>query len=414
MPETAYFDPRDPRFVTDPYPLYAELRERAPIHRNPLGFRVFMRHGDAQAILKDRRFSSDARSHVDLDLLSPEAVKGFQGREGVAEELGEMAPFLFRDPPDHTRLRGLVAKAFTPRGVESLRPRVEQIARSLIDRACKAGQVDLVDALAYPLPVQVISEMLGIPEEDRHLFREWSDVLARGLDPDFLLPEEFVDRRLASLMAFVVYFSGLIEERRRSPGDDLVSKLVQVEEQGDTLSHGELLSTLILLLVAGHETTVNLLSGGALALLQNPDQLALFRKDPSIERNAIEELLRFVSPVQWTGRVSTEEVELAGERIVPGEFVLMIIGSANRDPAVFDDPESLDLQRREVNHLGFGFGIHHCLGAPLARLEASVTLPMLFRSCEVELVDDRPHYKENIVLRGLAKLPVRIEGRRAA
>lgn len=401
------FDPTDPRFVSDPYPLYARLRESNPIHRSPLGFRVLMRHRDIHAVLRDRRFSSGGQN-ADPDLLSPEVLRSIPSDE-TAEAMAEMAPFLFKDPPDHTRLRGLVAKAFTPRVVEGLRPRVEAIADELIDAALEAGEVDLVESFAYPLPVEVISEMLGIPDEERHIFKEWSDVLARGLDPDYLLPAEMAERRKASLFAFVVYFSDLVERRRKSPGEDLVSALVRVEERGDTLSHAELLSTLILLLVAGHETTVNLLSGGALALLENPDQLALLRDDPAVARNGVEELLRYVSPVQWTGRVALEEVDISGETVAPGEFVLTIIASANRDPAAFEDPDVLRLARSEVNHLGFGFGIHHCLGAPLARLEAQVALPRLFRRAgAIELASATPQYKENIILRGLARLPVRL------
>ena len=322
-----------------------------------------------------------------------------------------MAPFIFKDPPDHTRLRGLVAKAFTPRVIEQLRPQVAKMALGLIDQAIEKGEVDLVEELAYPLPVLVISEMLGIPTEDRFMFRQWSEALARGLDPDFLLSPEMIEKRLAGLFSFVVYFTGLIEQRRNKPGDDLISLLVKVEEEGDKLSHAELLSTLVLLLVAGHETTVNLLSGGARSLAENPEQMVALRDDPGLARNGVEELLRFVAPVQWTGRVASEQVEIAGEIVVPGEFTLMLIGSANRDPAAFENPDSLNLSRSEVNHLGFGFGIHHCLGAPLARMEAQVALPMLFNKAQVELSDSIPDYKDNIVLRGLATLPARLTAR---
>ena len=220
-----------------------------------------------------------------------------------------------------------------------------------------------------------------------------------------------MQQRLGAILSFVQYFASLIEERRQQPGDDLLTRLIQAEEQGDVLTQGELLSTCILLLVAGHETTVNLISGGALALMERPDQLALVRDDPSVIRSAVEEMLRFVCPVQLTGRVALEDMEIAGAQIPKGQFSMLLIGSANRDPAAFEDPDIVDVRRTDNNHLGFGFGIHHCLGAPLARLEAQIALPALFRRArELTRLDDRLTYKENIVLRGLESLPVRVAG----
>ena len=319
----------------------------------------------------------------------------------------ELTPFLFLDPPDHTRLRGLVQKAFTPRVVEGLRPRVEQITHELLDAALERGRVDLVSDFAYPLPMQIIVEMLGVPAEDHAQFRVWSGALARGLDPEFLLPPDAVKERLAGILSFVQYFSALIDARRAHPGDDLLSRLIEAEEHGVALSQGELLSTCILLLVAGHETTVNLLTGGALALIENPDQLARVRDDPTVVRSAVEEMLRYVSPVQLTGRIALEDMDIAGTRITPGEFSLLLLASANRDPAAFAEPDVFDVARPDANHLGFGFGIHHCLGAPLARLEAQVALPALVRRAKtLERTNDELSYKENIVLRGLATLPV--------
>jgi cytochrome P450 len=323
--------------------------------------------------------------------------------------LAEMAPFLFRDPPDHTRLRGLVQKAFTPRVVEGLRPRLEEICDGLLDAAFERGEVDLVADYAYPLPVQIIVEMLGVPAEDHEQFRVWSHALARGLDPDFLLPPEAVQQRLGAILSFVQYFASLIEERRQKPGDDLLTRLIQTEEQGDVLTQAELLSTCILLLVAGHETTVNLISGGALTLMERPDQLALVRDDPGVIRSGVEEMLRFVCPVQLTGRVALEDMDIAGAHVAKGDFSMLLIGSANRDPDAFDDPETFDVTRTDNPHLGFGFGIHHCLGAPLARLEAQIALPALLRRARrLERISDELTYKENIVLRGLETLPVRL------
>ena len=259
----------------------------------------------------------------------------------------------------------------------------------MLDEALERGEVDLVADYAYPLPVQIIVEMLGVPAEDHEQFRVWSHALARGLDPDFLLPPEAVQQRLGAILSFVQYFAALIEERRQKPGDDLLTRLIQAEEQGDVLTQAELLSTCILLLVAGHETTVNLISGGALTLIEHPDQMARVRDDPAVIRSAVEEMLRFVCPVQLTGRVALEDMEVGGARIAKGEFSMLLIGSANRDPAAFEDPETFDVTRTDNNHLGFGFGIHHCLGAPLARLEAVVALPALLRRARRHRTDHR-------------------------
>jgi cytochrome P450 len=405
---TLVWDPYDPAWVKDPYGVYAELRRTNPVHRNALGFWVFTRHADCLAILRDRRSSSDGRN-VDETAFREVRVADLPLEQGPEAMLAEMAPFLFRDPPDHTRLRGLVQKAFTPRVVEGLRPRLEEICDGLLDEALERGEVDLVADYAYPLPVQIIVEMLGVPAEDHEQFRVWSHALARGLDPDFLLPPEAVQQRLGAILSFVQYFASLIEQRRQKPGDDLLTRLIQAEEQGDVLTQAELLSTCILLLVAGHETTVNLISGGALTLIEHPEQLARVRDDPAVIRSAVEEMLRFVCPVQLTGRVALEDMEVGGARIAKGEFSMLLIGSANRDPDAFESPETFDVTRTDNNHLGFGFGIHHCLGAPLARLEAQIALPALLRRApHLERITDDLSYKENIVLRGLESLPVRV------
>jgi cytochrome P450 len=403
---TLAWDPFDPAWRTDPYSVYAELRARNPVHRSPLGFWVFTRHADCLAMLRDRRASSDARR---ANAGQFTALRGIEPGEtsAVDEAFAEMAPFLFRDPPDHTRLRGLVQKAFTPRVVDGLRPRIAALSEELVDAMLERGEADLVADFAYPLPVQVIVEMLGVPAEDHAVFRTWSEWLARGLDPDFLLPPEAVQARLRGILSFVQYFAGLIEERRRSPGDDLLSALIAAEEQGDVLSQGELLATCILLLVAGHETTVNLISGGALALIDHPDQEQRLRAAGGVDRTAVEELLRFVSPVQLTGRVATEAMDVGGTHLEAGDFAMLLIGSGNRDPEVFADPETLDVTRAENPHLGFGFGLHHCLGAPLARIEAEVALSTLLRRTRsLARGDGELRAKDNVVLRGLESLPV--------
>jgi cytochrome P450 len=322
-----------------------------------------------------------------------------------------MRPFLFRDPPDHTRLRGLVAKAFTPRVVESLRARTQEVVDELLGAAMEAGRVDLLEEFAYPLPVRIICDLLGVPPEDQDRFKVWSGALARGLDPDFLLSPEVIAARSQGVLQFSQYFFELLAERRTNPGDDLLSRLVQVEDGGAVLSEGELLSTCILLLVAGHETTVNLIAGGALALLHHPDQGEKFRTRPDLTRSAVEEMLRYVSPVQLTGRALTENCEFSGVEFRAGDFAMLLLASANRDPAQFADPERFDISRNPNNHLGFGFGIHHCLGAPLARMEAQVALTSLFdRAPELALTVDDVTYKSNVVLRGMESLPVAMGG----
>lgn len=407
---TLVWDPFDPAWRQDPYAVYAQLRRSNPVHRSALGFWVFTRHADCLAVLRDRRASSDARK---ADPERPSSLRSIHPADqgGVDEVLEEMAPFLFRDPPDHTRLRGLVQKAFTPRVVDNLRRRITELCTELVDDMLRRRRVDLVADYAYPLPVQIIVEMLGVPAQDHATFRHWSEALARGLDPDFLLPAEAVQQRLAGILNFVQYFATLINERRTHPGDDLLSRLIAAEEEGQVLSQGELISTCILLLVAGHETTVNLIGGGALALMEHPDQLDRLRSDPSVGRTAVEELLRYVCPVQLTGRIATEAMEVGGVGIEAGDFTMLLIGSANRDPDVFDQPEELDIARTENPHLGFGFGLHHCLGAPLARLESQVALETLLGRAELGGRVGPLVQKDNIVLRGLASLPVELTPR---
>jgi len=404
------FDPFDPAWSSDPFPLYADLRERAPIHRNDLGFWVVARHADCLAVLRDRRASSDS-----LNVAVERMPEGFRtpvaADDPVAQAMLEMRPFLFRDPPDHTRLRGLVAKAFTPKVVESLRDRTQQVVDELLDVAVEEDRVDLLEAFAYPLPVRVICDLLGVPADDQDRFKGWSNALARGLDPDFLLSAQVIEERSAAILQFSQYFFDLLAARRRAPGEDLLSRLVSVEDGGTVLSEAELLSTCILLLVAGHETTVNLISGGTLALLRHPDQLERFRTDPEVTRGAVEEMLRYVSPVQLTGRALTEPCEFGGVEFAAGDFAMLLLASGNHDPEQFDDPERFDVTRTPNNHLGFGFGIHHCLGAPLARMETQVALTSLVRRAPgLALAVDEVAYKSNVVLRGMESLPVALRG----
>ncbi|MEV4292325.1 cytochrome P450 [Nonomuraea bangladeshensis] len=311
------------------------------------------------------------------------------------------------DPPDHTRLRGLVSRAFTPRMVERLRPRVEAVTAGLIAALPEEG--DLVSGFAYPLPVRVICEMLGVPPEDHERFQGWSETAARSLDP--MLTAELISESGRSGREFRDYFRDLLELRRRQPGDDLLSALTRVEE----LTEGELLATCVLLLVAGHETTVNLIANGVLALVRH-GLLAYAAERP---RQVVEEVLRYDPPVQLTGRVALRDAELGGTPVPAGTAVVALIGAANRDPAVFPDPDHFDPGRFDATrsdgarepgrHLAFGLGIHFCLGATLARMEGEIALSALAAAApRMELLDPAPPYKPNLVLRGLARLPVRL------
>src|SRR5438067_3076590 len=348
------------QFRDNPYPLYRHLHATAPVQWNDvLEAWTLARYADVMFSLTDPRFSAD-RSIQPVD------------SSWVAKSM------LVSDPPDHTRLRALVQKAFTPRMIDQLRPRIIAIIGELLDRiAERDGQFDLIADLAYPLPVVVIAELLGVPPEDRSVFHEWSALLAASLDP--LVSPELMQRVLPAREALHTYLRGIIAERRREPKSDLISALVSVEERGDTLSEPELVVMCTLLLIAGHETTVNLIGNGTLALLEHPGQLERLRADPSLIGSAIEELLRFDSPVQLTGRIAAEQIQIDGQTISAGAWVLPLLGAANRDPAQFAEPDVLDLGRNPNSHVAFGRGIHFCLGAPLARLEAEVAIGMLVR-----------------------------------
>ena len=400
--EPIVFNPLDPAFRIDPYSVYRRLREEAPVHQGPLGAWVFSRYADCLAILKDPRSSSDPRNSEAFE----NAVE--QGQFDPDQNLVNGAQaFLFLDPPDHTRLRGLVSKAFTPRVVEAMRPRIQERVDELLDAVAEKGSLEVIEDLAYPLPVNVICDLLGVPPEDHVKFRDWSREAARSLDPVEALPPEAVEARQRVGDQFAEYFRALIQKRRGSPGDDLLSALMAAEEEGDTLSEDELLATAILLLIAGHETTVNLIGNGMLALLRHPDQLQRLADDPSLAKSAVEELLRYDPPVQMTGRTALEDMEIGGGTIRKGQQTILLLGSANRDPEQFPDPERVDISRADNHHIAFGFGIHFCLGAPLARVEGEIALGTLVRRFSgLKLLVDEPEYKENIILRGPQSLPV--------
>jgi cytochrome P450 len=370
-------------FQADPYPHYAAMRASAPVHFDE--FRrswMLMRYADIDRALRDSaRFS--------------------------AEQGGTPNSMLVTDPPRHTRLRGLVSKAFTPSTVRRLRPRIVAIVDDLLDAAAERATIDAIADFAYPLPITVIAELLGVDAEDRFFFREQSQKIALAIGPS---ADPYAGARAGEGRGrLLAYFDDLIARRRAEPRDDLVSAMVRAEERGDLLSHGELMAMLILLLVGGHETTVNLIGNGLLALLRHPDQLARLRTQAGIERTAVDELLRYDSPVQYTGRVAAEDVEIGGERIRKGERVRMVLASGNRDPEAFEDPDRLDLTRDAYHHLSFGMGVHYCLGAELARVEGEIALPAIVRRfprVRLAAVTETLRWRPASVMRGLEALPL--------
>jgi pimeloyl-[acyl-carrier protein] synthase len=375
------YNPLDPEVHADPYPHYRMLREEDPVHRSPLGFWVVSRYADVSALLRDPRLGHELEGSIDG------------------------ASMLFRDPPAHTRLRSLVSRAFTPRMLEHFRSRIRSIVGESVERARRTGRMDVIADLAFPLPATVISEMLGLPLEDHARVRRWAGALTRTLDP--VVSEEDAAEIASASIDFDGYLSEQVAERRKRPGDDLLTALIAAEQAGDRLSSYELLSTVSLLFVAGHETTTNLIGNGFLALLRNPDQLRRLRDDPGLLRTAVEELLRYDSPVQFLIRTVKEPVTVGGRRLGRGDPALLLVAAANRDPAVFRDPEQLDVGRPEARHLSFGGGIHFCLGSALARMEGQIALGAL-----VSVFDDIVYdpaglrWREHINLRGLESLPV--------
>ena len=394
------FNPLAPEFIRDPYPHYQRLRATDPMHQTAFGSFVASRHAEVSLVLRDKRFGKDFAERT-IRRYGPKSME-----EPVFRSMSHW--MLQKDPPDHARLRGLVVKAFTARRVEDMRPRIQQVVDETLDRIIPQGRMDLIEDFAFRLPVTIICDMLGIPEEQRELFYSGSRDGGRLLDPVPLSPEEIAKGNAGNVMA-AMYFQQLFDLRRKQPGDDLITQLVQAEEDGSKLSNEELTANIILLFGAGHETTVNLIGNGLLALHRNPDQLALLKANPGLITNAIEEFLRYDSSVQLTGRVALEDIEdLGGKRIPKGENVLCLLGSANHDPAVYPDrPGSLDITRPNVKPLSFGGGIHFCLGAQLARIEAEIAIATLLRRLPDLRLDDaeNPQWRPTFVLRGLKELP---------
>jgi cytochrome P450 len=396
------FDPRDTAFRANPYPTYDALRESTPVLSTQLGLLVLSRQHDCVTLLHHPQTSTDQRNSTLFQAyLKTLDSDPFEGRE---------PSFLFLDPPDHTRLRGLVSHAFTPRRVRDLLPRVYEIVDELLDAAISGGGMEGVEEFAYLVPVKVICLLLGVPEADNDQFKTWSRQLARGLDPDFMLDAETRRGMEESSEALREYFEELIAERTKQPGDDMLSAMIQAEQEGEKLSHGELLSTLGLLLIAGHETTVNLIGNGLLQFSRHPDQYSKLRKDPSLRKGAVEEVLRYDPPVQITGRIAMTELEFDGHTLTPGSQGLCIIGGANRDPDEFGtDAGDFDITRSNNNHVSFGAGIHFCIGAPLARMEAQAAFEKFAQRIESFELTEEPTYREAFVLRGLSKLPIALQ-----
>ena len=394
------FNPLAPEFIRNPYPHYERMRSTDPVHLTPLGMYVASRHAEVSLVMRDKRFGKDYVERT-IRRYGPKIMD-----EPVFRSMSHW--MLQQDPPDHTRLRGLVVKAFTARRVEDMRPRIQQIVDETLDRIIPQGRMDLIEDFAFRLPVTIICDMLGIPEEHREVFYTNSRDGGRLLDPVPLTPDEIKQGNAGNAMA-AMYFQQMFELRRKTPGDDLITQLVQAEEDGSKLSNEELTANIILLFGAGHETTVNLIGNGLLALHRNPDQLALLKAKPELITNAIEEFLRYDSSVQLTGRVALEDIDdLGGKRIPKGESVLCLLGAANHDPAVYPDhPERLDIARPNVRPLSFGGGIHFCLGAQLARIEAEVAISTLLRRITDLRLDDavNPEWRPTFVLRGLKRLP---------
>jgi len=386
----------DPAVLADPYPVFRSLREGDPVHWDPeQGFWALTRYADVLTALREVATFSSA----------------IHGERTSKDGLTSAGWFVFQDPPNHTRLRALVNAAFTPQMVQALRPRVQAIVDGLLDRAADARRLDVVADFGFPLPAIVIAELLGVPSADRERFRSWSADLAAvgGLVRMAADRADRVRRARESGEELNAYFRDIVRERRRSPRDDLVSRLTTVDTGERALDETEIVDTCVLLLFAGHETTTNLVGNGVLALLQHPDELRRLRTDPNLIGAAVEELLRYDSPVQARVRVARHDVELGGRRIAAGDRVMALLGAANRDPDRFLDPDRLDLSRPDNRHVSFGYGIHFCTGAALARLEGAVAIGSLVRRFpRLELEQTVLGWRKTLTLRGLTALPVAI------
>jgi cytochrome P450 len=396
----------DPAVKADPYPLYERLREEHPVFRSVLGPVVVSRYEDCLEALRDPRLGrgldiEPPEGHLlSLANLQPDPSRRAELRESAASNL------LFLDPPEHTRLRRLVSRAFTPQRVERLRPAATAKVAELLDGMAEAGEVEVMATLAFPLPVSIIGDLVGVPEADRPRFQGLVRDAASILEP--IVDDETYQRSVAAQTEMRAYFHQLVAERRKNPQDDLVTALAEARESDDRLTDAEVVSTIILLFAAGFETTTNLIGNGLLALLRHPDQLERWRADPSLGRTGVDELLRWDPPTQLNTRTALEPAEVAGEPLERGAAVVILPGAANRDPRRFDRADQLDVGRLDNAPLSFGWGIHHCLGAALARMEGEVVFGgLLARFADIQLVEE-PTWRESLTLRGLTALNVRV------
>jgi cytochrome P450 len=392
----------DPAIRADPYPVCAQFRESGPLQLPDASFTLFSSYRDCDEVLRHPLSSSDRkRSTIARQQVQAERPQGVPGPPG----------FLFLDPPDHTRLRRLVTKAFAPKVVNALQPEIRALVDELLDRIAAKGRFDVVEDFAYPLPVAVICRLLGVPLEDEPQFSHASALLAQSLDPFGALTGAYADKLndwLDAGASLRAYLRSLIARRRSRPGEDLISGLVAVEESGDQLTEDEIVSTCILLLVAGHETTVNLIGNAILAMLRDPREWGALAADAGRVSAVIEETLRYDPPVQLLGRIAAADMTIADIELAEGDVMMLLLAAAHRDPAEFDRPGTFDPDRKSLRHLGFGRWAHYCLGAPLARLEAGVALSAATERFPHARLDSEPQYKTNVTLRGLSALSVAV------
>lgn len=396
------FDPFSPEFHRNPYPFYDMLRSFAPVfHYEAWNIWFITSYEDNVALLREKRIGREILKVMER------AELGWGEPDPLIAPLveGNSHSLVFLDPPDHTRLRMLVHKTFTPRRIEQMRHSIEGIMQRLLEAVKSKGEMDVIADIALPLPVEVIAGLLGVPHDEHHLLHPWSAAITPALE---LAPtQQELIRATGAAVEFSDYLRGLAEVRRKNPQDDLISALVQVEDGGDRLSEQELISTCILLLIAGHETTVNLIGNGLLALLQHPAQLQLLKENPNFIKATIDEMLRYDSPIQITARFVLEDFDYQGHQFKKGAQVGLMLGAANRDPAQFYDPEKFIIHREKNAHIAFGNGIHYCLGAPLARLEGEIAICKLLEQLpDLRLSDEIPDYRPSYALRGLQALKV--------
>jgi cytochrome P450 len=399
--DLATADPFGPAWREDPWPLLRRIQDECDVLRSAAGGFLATRFETCREVLRDPRFGSDPSKLNDRGRAAIGANEVYQAGSSV---------LLFMDPPDHPRLRGLVSKAFTPKVINDLRPRVEGMVKELVDAVIDSGEMEVLADIGYPLPVEVICELLGVPAGDRTEFRAWSSAASRLLDGN--LDQVTLEVGLSGSLALFEYFGALVEDRRARPGADLLSALVAAEQDGDRLSVDELLTMVVTLFVAGHETTMNLIGNAVVALIDYPEQLALLAADPSLARHATEEALRYEGPAMLAPRVALEDVTVAGVQLEAGDSLLVGLAAANRDPRHFEHPDRFDVMRDTTGHLAFSFGAHHCLGAALARMECEVALAAIGQRCrQLEFAHSRPRHRPHAIIRGMEEIRVRFKRR---